>query len=167
MATIVKSGLFFKCSSWSSSRLAAAVSAQFHSSAQSQGSWQLPDRLQGTASADNPGFFEMVEYYFHKAWYNLLTILLSDFIDFCFCSVMAEDNLIDEHMKNMRLTREQKIEKCHGILRLIEPCAHVLEVNFPLMRDDGTYEMIRGYRAQHSHHRTPCKGGIRFDTSKS
>ena len=77
---------------------------------------------------------------------------------------MAEDNLIDEHMKNMKLSREQKIEKCHGILRLIEPCAHVLEVNFPLMRDDGTYEMIRGYRAQHSHHRTPCKGGIRFDS---
>ena len=74
---------------------------------------------------------------------------------------MAEDNLIDEHMKKMRLSREQKIEKCHGILRLIEPCAHVLEVNFPLVRDNGTYEMIRGYRAQHSHHRTPCKGGIR------
>jgi len=86
----------------------------------------------------------MVEYYFHKA------------------CVIAENNLIDEHMKNMRLNREQKIQKCHGILRLIEPCAHVLEVNFPLHRDDGTYEMITGFRAQHSHHRTPCKGGIRY-----
>ena len=64
-----------------------------------------------------------------------------------------------------------------GILKIIEPCAHVLEVNFPLQKDDGSYEMINGYRAQHSHHRlvanfmrpsttslyrSPCKGGIRY-----
>ena len=69
---------------------------------------------------------------------------------------------IEDHMKNMRVPREQKEKKCRGILRLIEPCAHVLEVTFPLERDDGEYEMITGYRAQHSHHRSPCKGGIRF-----
>jgi len=121
----------------------------FHSSASMGGSWEIPERLKETPTADNPGFFEMVEYYFHKA------------------CVIAENNLIDEHMKNMRLNREQKIQKCHGILRLIEPCAHVLEVNFPLLRDDGTYEMITGYRAQHSHHRTPCKGGIRYSLDVS
>ena len=74
---------------------------------------------------------------------------------------MVEDTLIDDHMKNMRIARDKKVAKCHGILRLIEPCSHVLEVNFPLQRDNGTYEMITGYRAQHSHHRSPCKGGIR------
>ena len=31
--------------------------------------------------------------------------------------------------------------KAHGILKIIEPCAHVLEVNFPLQRDDGSFEM--------------------------
>ena len=51
-----------------------------------------------------------------------------------------------------------------GIIKIIEPCAHVLEVNFPLQRDDGSFEMINGYRAQHSHHRSPCKGGIRYST---
>ena len=49
-------------------------------------------------------------------------------------------------------------------MKIIEPCAHVLEVNFPLQKDDGSFEMITGYRAQHSHHRTPCKGGIRYST---
>jgi len=148
MATIVKSGLLPRgvCSLWSP-RL--ATTSSLHSSSKLQGTWQIPERLQDIPTADNPGFFEMVEYYFHKA------------------CLMAEDNLIDEHMKKMRLSREQKIEKCHGILRLIEPCAHVLEVNFPLVRDNGTYEMIRGYRAQHSHHRTPCKGGIRYSLDVS
>ena len=35
----------------------------------SQGTWAIPDRLKDIPTADNPGFFEMVEYYFHKAWY--------------------------------------------------------------------------------------------------
>ena len=62
-------------------------------------------------------------------------------------------------LHRMKLSNEQKQKKVHGILRIIEPCAHVLEVTFPLQKDDGGFEMITGYRAQHSHHRTPCKGG--------
>ncbi len=50
----------------------------------------------------------------------------------------------------------------HGILRIIEPCAHVLEFTFPVQRDDGSIEVVTAYRAQHSHHRAPCKGGIRY-----
>merc|ERR1719336_3769048 len=123
--------------------------SKLSTSTPSQGTWAIPDRLKDIPTADNPEFFEMVEYYFHKA------------------CVVCEDKLIEEHMKNMRITREQKVQKCHGILRLIEPCAHVLEVNFPLLRDDGRYEMITGYRAQHSHHRSPCKGGIRYSLDVS
>ena len=68
-------------------------------------------------------------------------------------------NLLLFYFCRMKLSQEQKKRKVHGILKLIEPCAHVLEVTFPLQRDDGSFEMITGYRAQHSHHRTPCKGG--------
>lgn len=49
-----------------------------------------------------------------------------------------------------------------GLLEVIKACNSVLRVNFPLRRDDGRTEVIRGYRAQHSHHRLPCKGGIRY-----
>jgi len=53
----------------------------------------------------------------------------------------------------------------HGQLQSIKECAAVLRVTFPLKRDDGTVEIISGYRAQHSHHRLPVKGGIRLHES--
>ena len=49
-----------------------------------------------------------------------------------------------------------------GLLNQILQCNSVLRVQFPLRRDNGQVEVIRGYRAQHSHHVTPCKGGIRY-----
>ena len=42
----------------------------------------------------------------------------------------------------------------------MKPCADVLSIMFPVKRDNGEFEIIQGYRAQHSHHRTPCKGGL-------
>lgn len=49
-----------------------------------------------------------------------------------------------------------------GILGQIRECNAVYQIRFPLKRDDGSIEVIEAYRVQHSHHKTPCKGGIRF-----
>ena len=49
-----------------------------------------------------------------------------------------------------------------GILGQIRECNAVYQMRFPLKRDDGSIEVIEAYRVQHSHHKTPCKGGIRF-----
>lgn len=49
-----------------------------------------------------------------------------------------------------------------GILEQIKECNAVYQMRFPLKRDDGSVEVIEAYRVQHSHHKTPCKGGIRF-----
>lgn len=49
-----------------------------------------------------------------------------------------------------------------GVLEQIKACNAVYQVRFPLKRDDGNVEVIEAYRVQHSHHKTPCKGGIRF-----
>lgn len=35
-------------------------------------------------------------------------------------------------------------------------------MSFPLRRDDGSIEVIHAWRAEHSHHKLPTKGGIRF-----
>lgn len=45
--------------------------------------------------------------------------------------------------------------------RLAEP-ERILEVHFPLTRDDGSLQMVQGFRVQHSTVRGPAKGGIRY-----
>ncbi|KAJ1953929.1 NADP-dependent glutamate dehydrogenase [Linderina pennispora] len=49
-------------------------------------------------------------------------------------------------------------------LKHIKATDSVLSVTFPVEKDGKTV-MIRGYRSQHSRHRLPCKGGIRFSSA--
>ena len=49
-----------------------------------------------------------------------------------------------------------------GILEQIKACNAVYQMRFPIKRDDGSIEVMEAYRVQHSQHKTPCKGGIRF-----
>lgn len=102
-------------------------------------SHQIPDRLKDMPESENPKFFDMVEYFFHRA-----------------CQVV-EDKLVED--MRSRVSVEEKKKKVSGILNMMQFCDHILEVQFPLRRDSGDYEMIHGYRAQHSSHRTPTKGG--------
>jgi len=48
------------------------------------------------------------------------------------------------------------------VLSQIRACNAVYRVRFPVHRDDGEIVVIEGYRAEHSHHRLPTKGGIRY-----
>lgn len=90
---------------------------------------------------DDPNFFKMVEGFFDRG------------------ASIVEDKLVED--LKTRESAEQKRNRVRGILRIIKPCNHVLSLSFPIRRDDGSWEVIEGYRAQHSQHRTPCKGGER------
>ena len=49
-----------------------------------------------------------------------------------------------------------------ALLRQIRECNSVYHINFPVKRDDGTIEVIQAWRVEHSHHKLPTKGGIRY-----
>ncbi len=51
-----------------------------------------------------------------------------------------------------------------GLVEQIKACNLVLQIRFPI-RVDGGYQVIEAYRVQHSHHRLPTKGGIRYAES--
>ncbi|MEQ2304883.1 glutamate dehydrogenase [Ameca splendens] len=88
---------------------------------------------------DDPNFFKMVEGFYDRG------------------AAIVEDKLVED--LRTRESSEQKRQRVRGILSIIKPCNHVLSVSFPIKRDNGEWEVVEGYRAQHSQHRTPCKGG--------
>ncbi|XP_072165728.1 glutamate dehydrogenase, mitochondrial-like isoform X1 [Diadema setosum] len=96
---------------------------------------------------DDPNFFKMVELFYDRG------------------AALVEDKLVDT-LKGPESANEKRL-RVQGILKLLKPCNHVIGINFPLLRDDGSFEMIEAYRAQHSQHRTPCKGGIRYSEDVS
>jgi glutamate dehydrogenase (NAD(P)+) len=49
-----------------------------------------------------------------------------------------------------------------GLLDIIKTCNSVYHFTFPLEKDDGSIEVINAWRAEHSHHKLPTKGGIRY-----
>ena len=75
-----------------------------------------------------------------------------------------------EGMEFLNATRKT-LEKTTAILglpqHLTEQLSHprvVFKFSFPFRDDHGDMHTIHGYRAQHTHHKLPCKGGIRMDT---
>ena len=49
-----------------------------------------------------------------------------------------------------------------GLLDQIKYCNSVYEFKFPVKTKDGCCDIIQAFRVEHSHHRLPVKGGIRY-----
>lgn len=49
-----------------------------------------------------------------------------------------------------------------GLLDQIKYCNSIYEFKFPLKNDDGSIKIVQAFRVEHSHHKMPVKGGIRF-----
>jgi len=48
------------------------------------------------------------------------------------------------------------------LLEQVRQCNSVYQMRFPVREDDGSIRVMEAYRVEHSHHRLPTKGGIRF-----
>jgi glutamate dehydrogenase (NAD(P)+) len=48
------------------------------------------------------------------------------------------------------------------LLEQVKVCNSVYHMAFPLEKDDGSIEVIHAWRAEHSQHKLPTKGGIRY-----
>uniref|UniRef100_H2ZA40 Glutamate dehydrogenase n=1 Tax=Ciona savignyi TaxID=51511 RepID=H2ZA40_CIOSA len=91
----------------------------------------------------DPNFYHMVGSFFEKG------------------ARLVEDKLVDQ-LSEPAVSADDQRKRVQGIFKIMRPCNHVLQVTFPLKRDNGEHEIITGYRAQHSQHRMPTKGGMRY-----
>lgn len=74
---------------------------------------------------------------------------------------MSTYNFFEQVNKNFdKAAKYTRFDK--GILSQIKMCNTVYHVSFPLRRDNGEVEVIEGWRVEHSHHKMPTKGGIRY-----
>lgn len=107
---------------------------------------QIPKELDDMEEQEDPKFFAMVQYYFHKA------------------CILAEDKLIEDSInkKGERPDLERSKNRVKAVMNLLQSCAAIVEINFPIKKDNGVYEVIKGFRAHHTTHRLPVKGGIRY-----
>ncbi|XP_034112527.1 glutamate dehydrogenase, mitochondrial [Drosophila albomicans] len=105
---------------------------------------KMPEKLQKIATDKDPEFSAMVLYYYHRAAQTM------------------EKELVKEMDKYNHLKPEHKQARVSAILNLIGSVCTSIEVSFPIIKANGTYEIITGYRAHHVRNRLPLKGGIRF-----
>jgi len=73
----------------------------------------------------------------------------------------AESGFLDE-VNQMFNTAAAHTDYPRGVLNQIRACDNIVRFEFPVKRDDGSIQVVRGYRAEHSHHKKPTKGGIRY-----
>jgi len=52
-----------------------------------------------------------------------------------------------------------------GLIEQIQKCNSVYHFNFPVRLDNNEYHVLQAWRVEHSHHKTPTKGGIRYATT--
>jgi glutamate dehydrogenase (NAD(P)+) len=73
----------------------------------------------------------------------------------------SSDSMLHDVSRHFRrAARLTDVDPC--LLAQIEACNAVLTLHFPVRDDDGHIRVIEAYRAEHSHHRLPTKGGIRY-----
>jgi len=117
---------------------------------------QLSSRTVMPCPPDEPSFNEMCELNYNEA----AKVVEQSLVESAKQTYALMDNQAKRKAKNHN--QDDKIQEIRGILKSMKPCNHVIQINFPLRREDGSYEIITGYRAQHSQHRLPTKGGIRY-----
>lgn len=112
--------------------------------------YQIPERYQNSFYLANSALFDSVNWFLHRAYEVFFPALKERFTQVEFNKSLSDDEIV---------------EKIQTIAQVLDQCNSVIDVRFPIRRDNGKYEVIRGFRAHHglSSGCTGCLGGLRID----
>src|SRR5437879_892072 len=72
-----------------------------------------------------------------------------------------ESSFFDDVVRNFDKA-SQHLDYPPGLLEQIKACNSVYHIKFPVQMDNGV-EVVSAWRVEHSQHKLPTKGGIRYD----
>ncbi len=61
----------------------------------------------------------------------------------------------------------RRLDISSDLLFQVRECNNLFHTRFPIKRDDGSIDVIEGWRAEHSEHALPTKGGVRYSPDVS
>lgn len=107
--------------------------------------YQIPERYQNSFYLANAAFFDSTNWFLHRAYEVIFPAL---------------KNKLKTNRKS-----DNNAECLEDVINVLDQCSSVIDVRFPLKKDNGKYELIRGFRAQHGLRAgyTSCLGGLRVD----
>ncbi|XP_030752617.1 glutamate dehydrogenase, mitochondrial-like [Sitophilus oryzae] len=113
-------------------------------------SYEIPERYQNAFYLANAAFFDSTSWFLHRAYEVAFPALKNDY----------RSRFKDEAVGDRRVH-----EKLENVIEVLDQCNSIIDVRFPIRKDDGTLELIRGFRAHHGENiaRSPCLGGLRID----
>ena len=78
-------------------------------------------------------------------------------------TLAAREDLNFNRIVSKQFDRAAQYLKIHpALLSQIKACNNVYYFQFPVRFGGDQYEIFEGWRAEHSQHQKPCKGGIRY-----
>lgn len=95
--------------------------------------YEIPDRYRNSFYLANAAFFESTNWFLHKAYEVIFPTL--------------KENL--KCIKNYAINDNEVAEKVENVVKILDQCNNILDIRFPIKRDNGKYEIIRGFSAHY------------------
>lgn len=110
----------------------------------SQYTYEMPELIKNSFFLANASLFNSANWFIHRAYEVVFNDLIAD-------------------LKAREPSFDDKKAKCVvlNIIKVLEPCNAVVDLRYPIIRENGDYSIIRGFRVQHGKYRpdVPCLGG--------